>query len=105
MAFLIVLGVIAFLVVMVAVGLEFNAIASEKGFESSRYFWYVFLLGFIGMAMIIALPDRNFSKVIQKKEDNHYVVRTPAANEWKCSKCGKINQDYVGTCGCGEKRK
>lgn len=23
-------------------------------------------------------------------------------NSWKCSKCGKINQNYVGTCGCGE---
>lgn len=22
-------------------------------------------------------------------------------NEWKCPKCGRINQNYVGTCGCG----
>lgn len=26
----------------------------------------------------------------------------PANGEWKCPKCGKINQNYVGTCGCGE---
>ena len=26
----------------------------------------------------------------------------PASGEWKCPKCGKINQNYVGTCGCGE---
>ncbi len=26
----------------------------------------------------------------------------PSENEWKCPKCGKINQNYVGTCGCGE---
>lgn len=22
--------------------------------------------------------------------------------EWRCPKCGKVNQNYVGTCGCGE---
>lgn len=27
--------------------------------------------------------------------------RTAGANEWKCPKCGKINQNYVGSCGCG----
>lgn len=28
--------------------------------------------------------------------------RTAGANEWECSKCGTINQNYVGTCGCGQ---
>lgn len=28
----------------------------------------------------------------------------PNSNEWKCPKCGKIHQNYVGTCGCGEKK-
>lgn len=23
-------------------------------------------------------------------------------NEWICPKCGRTNQNYVGTCGCGE---
>lgn len=23
-------------------------------------------------------------------------------NSWTCPKCGKVNQNYVGTCGCGE---
>ena len=27
---------------------------------------------------------------------------TVSAGEWKCPKCGKINQNYIGTCGCGE---
>lgn len=22
-------------------------------------------------------------------------------NQWKCSKCGRVNDNYVGTCGCG----
>ena len=31
--------------------------------------------------------------------------KQPSENEWKCPKCGKINQNYVGTCGCGEVKK
>ena len=30
--------------------------------------------------------------------------REPEEHEWKCPSCGKINQNYVGTCGCGEKK-
>lgn len=25
-----------------------------------------------------------------------------ANSQWKCPNCGRINQDYVGTCGCGQ---
>lgn len=25
-----------------------------------------------------------------------------SSKEWCCSNCGRINQNYVGTCGCGE---
>ena len=36
----------------------------------------------------------------------HYVLcdnirRKYMGNVWKCKTCGKINQAYVGTCGCG----
>lgn len=27
--------------------------------------------------------------------------RKPGKDEWKCPNCGKINANYVGTCGCG----
>ncbi|MBE6794131.1 MAG: zinc ribbon domain-containing protein [Ruminococcaceae bacterium] len=26
----------------------------------------------------------------------------PSQNAWICPKCGRENQNYVGTCGCGE---
>lgn len=29
---------------------------------------------------------------------------TPSNDEWKCPNCGKINQNYTGTCGCGQQR-
>lgn len=25
-------------------------------------------------------------------------------NEWKCPNCGKVNQNYTGTCGCGQQK-
>lgn len=27
--------------------------------------------------------------------------KEPTTDEWKCPKCGKINANYVGSCGCG----
>lgn len=29
---------------------------------------------------------------------------TTHENEWVCPNCGSINQNYVGTCGCGTKK-
>ena len=43
-----------------------------------------------------------FAEVIAKPAKDEPVEREPEQHEWKCPKCGKINQNYVGTCGCGE---
>ena len=32
-----------------------------------------------------------------KKSENRFAN----LNQWQCSKCGKVNENYVGTCGCG----
>ncbi|MBQ5399307.1 MAG: hypothetical protein IIU14_07735 [Ruminococcus sp.] len=46
-----------------------------------------------------------FEKIKQEKEaEQEKEEREPNENEWKCPTCGKINQNYVGTCGCGEAR-
>lgn len=39
------------------VGKEFESIAAMKGHCGRKYFWWTFLTGAIGIAMIIALPD------------------------------------------------
>ena len=45
-----------------------------------------------------AVPDGVPAKASKEPD----VDREPEAHEWKCPSCGKINQNYVGTCGCGE---
>lgn len=35
-------------------------------------------------------------------KEGNAAVATPSKGEWKCPKCGKINSNYVGTCGCGQ---
>ncbi len=31
-------------------------------------------------------------------------ITQPASDEWKCPSCGRINKNYVGTCGCGQRK-
>lgn len=48
--------------------------------------------------------DKSLNNYIQNGVNSIYskLKKEPSENEWKCPKCGKINQNYVGTCGCGE---
>lgn len=36
----------------------FYGVAVEKGYNDKKYFWICFWLGYIGIPLIIALPDR-----------------------------------------------
>lgn len=53
----------------------------------------------------VAFPER---KSLFGNHDSKYgesvpiSQRTQGIGEWVCSKCGKTNQNYVGTCGCGQ---
>lgn len=46
----------ACLVLSYFVAKEFQNIAIDKGYSESKYFWWSFLLGAAGWAMVIALP-------------------------------------------------
>lgn len=56
MSILIIAGVVA---LAYFVGKEFESIAAMKGHCERKYFWWAFLTGAIGIAMVIALPDRS----------------------------------------------
>lgn len=47
------------------------------------------------------LKKEYLEKEIRKTKE----TREAVPNEWRCAKCGKINQSYVGTCGCGLTRQ
>ncbi|MDO4419496.1 MAG: hypothetical protein Q4B92_03940 [Ruminococcus sp.] len=40
--------------------------------------------------------------LFKKMDENRAPKGQVATGEWKCPKCGKVNQNYVGTCGCGQ---
>lgn len=37
-------------------------------------------------------------------KDTNSAPAIPTGNEWKCPNCRKINQNYTGTCGCGQQK-
>lgn len=84
----------------------------------SLIFDYVFCLLIYGFGQLIenteprevyiaekpTLEKKEIKSENTKSKNAFEEKREPSANEWKCPKCGKINQSYVGTCGCGEKK-
>ena len=71
---------------------------------------FIISLGFWGISAILVRLEAIEEKLsgineLEKVEIPLYGSKTnPKGDEWVCPKCGKINQSYVGTCGCGEKK-
>ncbi len=46
-----------------------------------------------------------FGENPKNKSSNYQQNALPSVNEWKCPQCGKINQNYNGSCSsCGHKK-
>lgn len=48
-----------------------------------------------------------YNNADSENPNNHesvYNNESISNNEWKCPSCGKINQNYTGTCGCGQQK-
>ena len=57
----IVVGAIVLIILIIInakIAKNMQNIAADKGYEGKKYWHYCFWLGFIGYAMIIAMPDR-----------------------------------------------
>ena len=78
MDFVFFLGAAAVMVFWYFVGKEFSRIAAMKGHTESRYFWWTFLVAPIGMAMVIALPNK--TKVVETKVIETKVVEKAASS-------------------------
>lgn len=60
---------------------------------------------------LVQKPEEEEAPVIAAEPEKEPEPEKPAEpekpvgdNEWRCPSCGKINQKYVGTCGCGERK-
>ena len=76
-------------------------------FFTMIYTWIetaLFVLIFYGIGTILEhledLKDSNATMSTTIKNDIES-KKKPSKGEWKCPNCGKINQNYVGSCGCG----
>ncbi|MBQ6171759.1 MAG: hypothetical protein IJK34_03885 [Clostridia bacterium] len=67
---LIILGSILVLIIDFIVAKEFKSIASLKGYNDNKYFWYTFLFGPCGMLMIIALPQSGIAAEVDIRKTN-----------------------------------
>ena len=73
---------------------------------------FAIILWIIGSALMIAArrenrkanEEYNVYILTEPRERRNTYVSTPGIGEWKCPKCGKIHQNYVGSCGCGGER-
>ena len=113
-----VLILIVALIVHIALCIKFSAIAYEKGYDSSNYFWACFFLGMIGYVMVAALPDQRLhfilaelqkdpvTPAIKHKANVDPTERSapPPKGNWACS-CGRINANYVSSCSCGKSKR
>jgi len=54
----IILGLIIYFIISWFIAMEFEAVANQKGYSESKYFWYPFLFGIAGYLLVIALPPK-----------------------------------------------
>lgn len=52
------IALIILIIIDVKIANNMQSIAADKGYEGKKYWHYCFWLGFIGYAMIIAMPDK-----------------------------------------------
>ena len=100
--------IIAFIINCIIAG-KFSDIAEMKGHEGSTYFWFTFLFGFVGMLMVIALPNITIKNIptplspqafttISEKESNTPVKKV--THSWRCDACNNMRtQSPCEHCG------
>ena len=90
----VILGII-WLIIWFVIATEFAAIASEKGYDDSKYLWYTFLLGIAGMLLVIALPDRtNDCDIVEETVDKEDCFEELPLNKYDMVDNNEIEASY-----------
>lgn len=56
-AFIYIIAIVVAVIINYFVAKQFSNIAEMKGHKDNKYFWYTFILGIVGMLMVVALPN------------------------------------------------
>ena len=113
MWFAILLSLAIILAINYIVAMKFAEIAEMKGHDGSTYFWFTFLLGVVGMLMVVALPaetrsndKKSTATKLPPPKDIFASVRTTTSADTvkRCPYCGDIVK--LGRCEmCGKEVK
>lgn len=57
---------------------------------------------FFGIAGVLNNQETILSMCRKNNDAMAALLNPKEVTGWKCSKCGKVNADYIGTCGCGQ---
>ena len=87
MWFLYLLCIIIALIIDYVIAKKFADIAEMKGHEGNTYFWFTFLLGVVGMLMVIALPVETKNENDNTAKDIWKKVQTNVANAQATKRC------------------
>lgn len=108
MVVLIVMAVLIVLIIAYASAKTFAAIASMKGHDDNRYFWWTFVFPMLGALMVVALPDRKQHEDA-KRIMTETKMETPAAvsNAVPAKAAavvldGRSNDDAITCPACGK---
>ena len=106
-------GIVIALIIDYVIAKNFADIAEMKGYEGDTYFWFTFLLGLIGMLMVIALPindkgsnHKSTSTTLPPPKDIFAKMKTDssATAVKRCPYCGDVVK--LGRCEmCGKEVK
>lgn len=66
---IITIAAIIVLIIAFIIAIEFQEVATAKGYTSSKYFWYTFLFGIFGCLLVIALPDQRHNRNTGRKQN------------------------------------
>lgn len=110
-------------IIMIIIGiiLQSNAssVKNDASVDTLRYYFdsdyksSVDMMAFFAVVLIIVGVILFIAGLIGKQEEVYVGgmaggYRMPNSNGptvgWRCAKCGRVNADYVGVCGCGNKK-
>ena len=108
-------GFVVFLIYFIISGIVWGVV-TQKNIENKGYdenwFWWGFFFELLAVLVAFSKPQQRETTnyYAEKKEDPIWMSNTnrmsasSTSDGWKCI-CGRTNQLYTGTCGCGRTKE